>query len=231
MADKYPGPFCELHNITKSDLQQGHITKPAQPLLNGIVIEISHYLVTLGHNSNDLYNILVQLDPLLQSVSVKSLKVKVTRICEQKKKLSHKKKVIGVKNVSDLLNATFSPPTVKVVGEIQSLASVNDNSDLNLNKTIEKIEKISVSDKLSCKTVSTQTGASDNNNLSKATNLLQYENSKLQKQSISISKKIQEQKDQLNEIERRIGHFSVRNINKRDETQKKIFMHCVMHKD
>lgn len=103
MSTLYIGPFCEACGIEKSDLKNGVIRKPVKSLLNGTVIEINYYFENLGYSSNDLFNILVQLEPELKSVNVKSLKTKVSRICEQKKKLSHKKKVAGFKNTTELL--------------------------------------------------------------------------------------------------------------------------------
>ncbi|XP_045198613.2 uncharacterized protein LOC123552927 [Mercenaria mercenaria] len=124
-------------------------------------------------------------------------------------------------NVSDLLNAVFTPPASTSATERADHKPSNARDTECLNETIRKIENITVTDEVHRKTVSTQTGDVNYEDLDKTTNLLQYENSKQMKYSKQLSQKIQDQNENLNEIQNRIGHYSVRNVNKRDETAKK----------
>ncbi|XP_045169684.2 uncharacterized protein LOC123532337 [Mercenaria mercenaria] len=194
MAD-YPGPFCQEYGITTIDLSKGAILKPTQSLKNGLVLEINKFVEEHGQNFSHLYNIIAQLNPAFSKTTVKYLKNKVSRTCEQKKSLLSKKKVPGVKNLKDLLNREFKP----------TVGSANQSPDeINLEKTISQIENISVCD-----------------DSVKSQNLSNYESQKLQKHSAKLENKIKEQKTTLNEIDNRIGHYSIRNVNKRDETAKK----------
>lgn len=93
--------------------------------------------------------------------------------------------------------------------------------NLHVNETIQLINNISVADTKDCHSTATQTGDVDYDDLNKCTNLLQYQNAKQEKHSKKLSSIIQEQKEKVNELQNRIGHYSVRNINKRDETAKK----------
>ena len=223
MADSYPGPFCEQHNLTKSDLKTGICHKPIQPLLNGIVIEIHSFLVKIGYTSNDLFNILVQLEPSLKVTSAKYLKNKVTRLCEQKKKLASKKKVPGVKNLIVLNAAMFEAPVTLTHANRSNLQEEDKSS---LNETIQKLQNISVNEEPSCISVSIQTDFEnevdfDNSNKCTHFNLLKYEACKLEKHSRALEKKILEQKEHFTDTVNRNGHYSVRNVNKRDDTAKR----------
>ncbi|KAH3782026.1 hypothetical protein DPMN_159937 [Dreissena polymorpha] len=64
--------------------------------------------------------------------------------------------------------------------------------------------------------------------LNKSTNLLQYKNAKKLNVLGRLKKKISGKHEQLNAIEKKIGHFSVRNVNKRDRRAVKNVM--LLHK-
>ncbi|KAG1687934.1 hypothetical protein GQR58_008215 [Nymphon striatum] len=211
MAEAYPGPFCQDANITKDSLDNKQILKPIKELLNGHVIELNYYLIKQNRNSNDLFNIITQLAPRIKCTKVQSLKSKITRLCDKKKKLARKKKVAGMKNVEDLTSKVFVEPFQKVE------SPSNQHNDICSIETANAIENVCVTDHFSnhcTSSVGVQTSFDDIDcdNLSKKTNLLQYINSKKLKK--------------LNSINNRIGHYSTRNINKRDKTAKKN-LHCL----
>jgi hypothetical protein len=57
---------------------------------------------------------------------------KITRICDQKKKLISKKKIPGYENISDLMSATFEPP-VKLIKETSASVGL-DVHEIEYNK-------------------------------------------------------------------------------------------------
>lgn len=113
MAENFPGPFCHLNQISKTDLENGKVLEYVQPLPNGIVLEINSYFEKIGRNSHDLFNVVVQLDPAFKVITAKYLKTKLSRICDKKKQFTSKKEVHGVKKVKALLNAVFFPPVAQ----------------------------------------------------------------------------------------------------------------------
>jgi hypothetical protein len=64
----------------------------------------------LGKGVWELACLIPKLIPSFLSANTKSIVFKITRICDQKKKLISKKKILGYKNISDLMSATFEPP-------------------------------------------------------------------------------------------------------------------------
>jgi hypothetical protein len=137
---------------------------------------------------------------------------KITRICDQKKKLISKKKIPGYENISDLMSATFEPP-VKLIKETSASVGL-DVHEIEYNDN--EIGSVLIN---SC--VQTDTIDSDSDDEAvKSKNLVQYTTYKLEKRKRKLEREIDTQKEKLKTISTKIGHYSIRNVNKRDEKSK-----------
>ena len=93
----FHGPFCKELNITSQDLEDETNLNPIHELTNGLVLEINSYIEHHGKNSYSLFNIISKLNSNFECVNVKSLKTKVSRVCEQKIILLPKRKLLALK--------------------------------------------------------------------------------------------------------------------------------------
>lgn len=124
----YPGPFCEKLGLSKDKiLNDSDCLVPIVGLQNGAVLELRAFLIKNGRSESELTRILTLLQPRLNAVNHRAFVSKLNRLFEQRKKLSHKKKVPGFKDAADLLNRQFEPPaTTTIVSDlnIESLTSL-----------------------------------------------------------------------------------------------------------
>lgn len=104
----YPGKYCELAGINNDAI----LTKslPKTTITNGLVLELYTYTKQQNWTLNEFVHILSKLDERFTSANVTSVVSRVTKLNEQEKALSHKKKVKGVKNLTELLSGVFVPP-------------------------------------------------------------------------------------------------------------------------
>ncbi|KAH3738914.1 hypothetical protein DPMN_045557 [Dreissena polymorpha] len=227
--EEYPGPYCQQQGISTHNLKTGDSLCSEELLSNGVVLEINTYLEKVGKNSQDIYHVLSQLDPSIQdTVNVKSLKIKISRINEQKKKLVSKKKVPGVKNVQELLDKQFLPPQTTARGQVSQQPNAINEEKLRLSPLTERCGRETESEIVHTRSVGVQTDIECDQETLKETNLLQYNNAKKQKHSSFLQSKIMQQKDLLQSLNERVGHYSVRDVNKRDETARKN-LHLLRH--
>ena len=66
----------------------------------------------------------------------KALVSKLNRLFEQRKKLGHKKKVPGYKNVADLLNRQFEVPAATTTDSNVNVESLTETIDRCLSKDL-----------------------------------------------------------------------------------------------
>ena len=240
----FPGPFCKELNITTQDLEDENNFNPVQELTNGLVLEINSYIEHHGKNLHSLFNIISKLNSNFECMNVKSLKTKVSRVCEQRKKLVSKKKVSGFKNAKELMSATFSPylstqkyeqtvfcdeaDTKEAIQQIENdilseneFCVINNPTDVQVSCNLVDSDEFCANNNSTDVQVSCNLVDSDDETLRKETNFLKYSNNKQLKQCSKLQKKITENTEKLENIKSRIGHYSVRNVNKRDETSKK----------
>jgi hypothetical protein len=115
---------------------------------------------------------------------------KITRICDQKKKLISKKKNPGCKNISDLMSVTFEPP-VKLIKETSASVGL-DVHEIEYNDS--EIGSVLINSG-----VQTDTIDSDDEAV-KSKNLVQYTTYKLEKRKRKLEREIDTQKEKLKTI-------------------------------
>ena len=132
----YPGPFCEKYGLSKDQLlNRVDSLVPVISLQNGTVLELRTFLNKNRKSELDFTKILTSLEPRLSDINQKTLISKINRLVEQRKKLSHKKKVAGFKDATDLLNRLFELPASSTVAEplmllTESVARCSDVSSI-----------------------------------------------------------------------------------------------------
>ncbi|CAC5391005.1 unnamed protein product [Mytilus coruscus] len=159
---------------------------------------------------------LLQLEDSADHTSIGSFELsngvsKIHRLCELKKKLNSKKKVPGYKNISDLLSKSFEPP-VKQVPTFSITANGLEHEQEESPANSSRFEP-----ELTCNTsVQTETFDSDDETV-QSKNLLQYYSLKLKKKNERLQREISVKQEKLKTQQDKIGYFSIRNINKRQE--------------
>ena len=243
----YPGPFCEKYGLSKDQLlNRVDSLVPVIGLQNGTVLELCTFLNKNRKTELDFTKILISLEPRLSDINQKTLISKINRLVEQRKKLSHKKKVAGFKDATDLLNRLFELPASSTVAEplmlltesVERCSDVSsipsecaENTELPKTCTVERSRcDLKIVDS-SMKDFSYKPSLGEGEELKKQTqnsevskkdiNPLKYEHSKLKKQNNHIEREIEHKLEKLSVLESRIGHYSIKNVNKRDETAKK----------
>lgn len=181
-------------------------------LTNGVILELKHFLEKNGKGVWELACLIPKLIPSFLSANTKSIVSKITRICDQKKKLISKKKIPGYKNISDLMSATFEPP-VKLIKETSASVGL-DVHEIEYNDS--EIGSVLINSGVQTDTIDSD---SDDEAV-KSKNLVQYTTYKLEKRKRKLEREIDTQKEKLKTISTKIGHYSIRNVNKRDEKSK-----------
>ena len=248
----YPGPFCEKHGISKDQvLNNSDTLVPIGCLENGVVLELRTFLNKSGRSELELSKILTLLEPRLSAVNQRALVSKLNRLLEQRKKLSHKKKVLlnrqfespaAMTTISDLNveSLTLLTETVDRSTEINSVPSecaktttdssesepVDRNSDtsgklekhvvfsLNTDSPLPVLSFDNESEEILQSSLGFQVSQ-------KSVNSLKYEYNKLEKNKNRMEREIDQKLEKLSLLESRVGHYAVKNVNKRDETAKK----------
>lgn len=213
MEDEFPSPFCEGINLSTKVIQDYQYIVPLnnQPLKNGVVFELKLYSKCINH----IVKVVTGLIPAFQSVPISSIKTKLNRLFEVKRKLSSKKKVSHCGSISELCEQSFDPPIKLVIAEpITTVFSELSDNPLtnNVNLDVDNLEVSSLS-------VYTQTDVPNRtaNIYEKDANLCIYTLSKKKKSLEKIEKEIDSALVKLQSVKREFGHFSERNVKKRDE--------------
>lgn len=232
MEKQYPGPFCKQINLSSEQLHSIDTLEPLKQdcVKNGVVFEIQK----ICKNSTEVVTILKRIQPaLFESANIAALKSKLNRLTDIRKKFVAKKKVKGYNSFSDFLDQSFDPPVSKLVlAPHQTSEDKNENaltlllesmSEECLADNSQDCEKNLYNDKLesTCETrsVECQTdGSVSTNEDRKNHNLYLHEHNKENKSLTRLQNEIQKCKEELRSLQSKVGHYSVRNVNKRDET-------------
>lgn len=93
-------------------------------------------------NNGELVKILGLLNVKFINVNPVSVNSKISRLCDQKKKLASKKKVKGFKNLTDLLNRQFEPPLSNVCVSDVSIPKSPDESVLAVDECLSQVQPV-----------------------------------------------------------------------------------------
>ncbi|XP_060590998.1 uncharacterized protein LOC132745980 [Ruditapes philippinarum] len=130
------GQFCQKIGLSTNTLDQ---IKPLthSHILNGVVLELYLYY----KNCAKIADVLIRLNPDLSAVNANTLKSRINRVVEIKKKLTSKKKVKGITSLEDLkckvfdcttpVNSGFEAQTIQIpsannVPKTQCIPATND---------------------------------------------------------------------------------------------------------
>ncbi|XP_045160202.2 interaptin-like [Mercenaria mercenaria] len=216
------GPFCQSSGITTELLETGKFPLLAS-LTNGLVLELKHYADSKSFTLQQFVDLLSRLSPMFSAAkSVTSVYNRVNTLKEQKRKLHSKKKVKGVKNVTELLNKEFHV-TASVISTEQTELSSNFNSEAEVCNDVHPASEKHKTESLQKTDISVQTDGNpdDDAKTTKKWNMKKYLCNKQTRQLRKIQKQIREHEQKMQKISSRTGHYSVKNVNKRDENSRK----------
>ncbi|KAL4219419.1 Piwi-like protein 1 [Mactra antiquata] len=239
MEEEFLGPYCMEIQLTNKQINNLNIIKPLtnQCIKIGLIFELQTYF----KNLNKVIDIIKSLQPDLSSSNQSTLKTRINRAIETKKKLVSKKKVGGISSVDELNRKPFGTPAKKLF--VTPCKSIEHSPDESLicehglisprqNETELCTSEIKVN-RLECEKNENEQNKSsyDGPNISdtiqfskdatKTLNSYEYELNRKKKALQQINKQIDLLKENVKVLDNKIGHFSVRNVNKRDETSRK----------
>jgi len=225
----YLGPFCRAINLSVKDLDTKTITSIQNGTLSvGVVIELSKYIQKQRLTQSRLIEYVVLLQPNLKMQNANTLKTRINRILETQKKFEKKTKVPKYKTIqdfhSDLLTLTVNNKS-KTTQIDANFPKANDSeSDSVMNETCPKSPiqmspanetfpspTSPIKQKLPAKMKTCQ------NEDAKKENNLQYRILVKQNTLEKLTKLTESEKQNVERLQSIKGHFSVRNVTKRDE--------------
>ena len=241
MGEVYPGPYCEALKLNCGDIDSRNILEQSITLKNGAVLELRDYL------NSDVCSVLRILCSNLKEINPNVLRTKIVRLVETKKKLQRKKKVRGFKNLQDLLDAEFHiTPKLKdpehlsdsevgdLVARYETLFSEENVEVEDTEERIDTLISAENTDEKSSNAASelglepkSSENLSDNvsqvseGDAEKTNNLLQIEILKNTKILRRVLDDISRAESKLADLLKRKGHYSIKNVNKRDELHRK----------
>ena len=172
-------------------------------------------------------------------MKTQTLRSRLNRLFENKKKLEHKKKLKACSTLQQYNEELFLPnfPTSANISNFSSVTLIEDSrgkSDENESCNNATNESSASANQANCtsqtserndyssvRDVSVQTDNCVSPSMKKHVNLLQYEVNKKKKHMDMVKNLISVYTEKLNSLKSRIGHFSLRNVKKRDETARK----------
>ncbi|XP_045173195.2 uncharacterized protein LOC123534827 [Mercenaria mercenaria] len=215
------GPFCQSAGISETSLEKGE-APPLGLVTNGLVLELEKFANERDWTLQKLLELLSQIDKNFASVvNLSALTSKLSTVKDQKKKLTSKKKVKGVKNVKELLAKQFCAPVQRTNKEICGIPEQTEQE----NET--EICQEEIQPTLVVKTVQSPLSKlskevqTENETDVKEVNLLTYKIRVQERKLVQLSNKVSEKKSELENVTSAKGHYSVKNVNKRDETARK----------
>lgn len=103
MSD-FAGPFCQEVGLSLQQLPDIDSIKAATiPLKNGLIFEINSTVKDVSK----VILVLTKLQPTLHEYNIKTIRQKITRLLDTKKKLLARKKVKGVSSLDELKQIIF----------------------------------------------------------------------------------------------------------------------------
>ncbi|XP_060599218.1 putative leucine-rich repeat-containing protein DDB_G0290503 [Ruditapes philippinarum] len=232
------GPFCKQIGLHINSLDEINPLRNSH-ILNGVILELfSHF-----KNCTKIVDVLIRLNPDLSAVNINTLKSRINCVIEIKKKLVSKKKVKGITSLEDLKSQVFESTSNKKLNQTPRKNAQNSCDDKSPNRPNKHMHSPcqSKSEKSHIEEGNEPPLTKDNipqydkektpihekvtspcsKSERKALNLFDYEIQKKNKNLLGILREVETAKEQLQTLNNRIGHYSVRNVNKRDETAKK----------
>ena len=252
--DTHIGPFCKKFNITKQIVDSNTVT-PCD-VTNGLVLELKTYFG--AGNTNRLLEVLSSLDSKFLHANPSSVKVKLQRTIEIKKKISSKKKVKGFSSLSDFLEKQFEPPNsslsipgpvpssnqseqISDIAHSENTSRSDDTTESVLSNNSNESEHVRNENSQSCSDDTTGSVLSSNCEIemsksreencsvykssqsdeAKQSNLVEYELSKRKKALAAVERQMSNVTEKLQGLKMKLGHYSVKNVNKRDDISRK----------
>lgn len=229
-SQNFPGPYCKAAYIAYANLRDRCFPQNVT-VSNGLVLELNCYATKENLSAAAFVKILENLSDDFSSVRHSQAVVdRIKRVIEQKKKLCHRKKVKCVKRVKELLDQILTAPVSNVIStshsaEItlsQSFSEKPEHVETTIyaetlykshNENTNNVERI---------TESTQTENTDTDESAmKEFNLVKYKHNVLVQQNNILTRKLNAKRTLLKKVDDSLGHYSVCNVNKRDEKARK----------
>ncbi|KAL3841605.1 hypothetical protein ACJMK2_019722 [Sinanodonta woodiana] len=212
------GPFCTEIRLSEEHLNELTSIKSLGNchVKIGVLLELNTFLKSAAK----VIDVAKCLQPKLSVFSDATLRTKLTRLLEVKKKLVSKKKVKGFCSVEDLQQQPFELQSktlfaTEFVAEMKLEERPIQDTDLCSQQSVQA-DNCSVNNDHDGTSHST-----DMDNFEKAQkktlNVYDYELNKKNKTLNKLMNEIENSKNDLKSLENKVGHFGVRNVNKRDE--------------
>jgi hypothetical protein len=225
------GPFCQSAGISTTSLEDPETEKLPElgVVTNGIALELKNYADTNSWTIQRYLVILAKIDPNFASVvNLSSVTSKINTVKEQKKKLTSKKKVKGVKNVNELLARQFSAP-IQRKDSCQNTQNEQDSlkvKDVPKNANCEQETDIPnvqspVFPNVQSPVFCTREVQTEHETDISELNVLKYKVRVQERRLKQLSNKVSEKKCTLENLNKTVGHYSVKNVNKRDANSRK----------
>ena len=233
--DDFLGPFCQEIHLSIDNLNDPKPIKNGV-LKTGVLFELYSHYKTVAK----VIHIVHILEPSLATSSVDSLSTKFKRLLETKKKLVSKKKVKGVSYWDCLLQQTFQVQSRKLnvtpckTSQVDNLHSETiqvlsrNGQGTEIQTLRSEIHAIKPPTKQNYPDAATNVSSNSSEcridlqlhvskSQQKDLNLFEYEISKKRKTLDKLLKEIKVTEEVLSSLNNKVGHYLVRNVNKRDE--------------
>ncbi|KAH3855452.1 hypothetical protein DPMN_098019 [Dreissena polymorpha] len=204
------GPYCQAIGLDEMAIDNNTFPD-VDNINNGVVLELKSFCDARKYTDNKYIKILSSLTPDISLSNERTVLSKINRIKDQKICLQSKKKVSGYKNVNELLQKSFCAPAA------QSQAPMTtSNSDLKVHAESET----EIGSKKCSKEVQTEICARNKSTCddTKQLNVLKHQIKLLEQSKNKMTAEFSDQRLNLVETKSMIGHYSVKNVNKRDQT-------------
>ncbi|KAK6171722.1 hypothetical protein SNE40_018160 [Patella caerulea] len=140
---EFPGPSCRAIQLSVDCVLQEDdpVGDYKFNLTNGAIFELKSLLDKNQKGMNELVHVIQRLhiDPNIKTVNPSSIRTKVVRLVNLKKKIVSKKKVAGFNNLEEFLSSKFTSPTPTQSFE-RDLTNNAENTSLIIFK--EPVESI-----------------------------------------------------------------------------------------
>ena len=249
--EDFLGPFCKDIGLKTQHLLTENINPiQVGTLKSGVILELKGYQQRNKFTDKKVVEWIKRIDRSFQDTKLSTLKSRIERLSKSKKKLEHKKTVRGCATLEQLNNEYFLPtfPTslrtsadnlLSVTSECLTDVEITCQQTPQQTKASSNSESCVVNGVLSqsppkqapsgsdthssnlCSSVHIQTEDIESDHTQKLTNLLSYEIDKKEKHLNVVKRSIKQCADKLSEFKSKAGHYSVKNVNKRDETARK----------
>ncbi|XP_052808198.1 uncharacterized protein LOC128237051 [Mya arenaria] len=211
----HPGPFCESINLSTKDLETNHLNAlPDGNLKQGVVVELHKYAMKNKQTNAKIVEWICSLQPGLKLQNVNTVKTRINRIIETQKKFDKKKKVAKYKTVTE-----FHCDSLTVTA-VNGVKKSPEKSPLTQTVEIVNVEKTEVKSHANCAKVGSakpekliRKSRTDDE---KENNDIQYQITLHQRKLDKLYEMTDMLKEDVTKLQNIKGHYSVRNVTKRD---------------